>query len=737
MVRSTALFLTLPVLTLTACQGETQFVTERYPELHLSVSGMDVVEFGSSTFDEIKKRVILVENLGDLPMGIKSIELQEKGMPDNFSLEYDEEDISCQAKATSKDVAVDTGGNTGDTGDTGADTADTGGEEPVPEYIVLDGGCRLPVTVTFRPSARGDLFAAMEVQSVTEPVNETSQNPTYFADPRNYKEVTIFHGEGLRGTGNIYVSPRLINFGDVFNLDEEFRYVFIENRGDGDLRLEPPQRSADCSEEFQLDLELFAEDGLLPAGDSTLFQINYAPFSTDAAECLVTIESDDPVEDVVEIRVRGNFGADPINEPPTVEIVSPQQGYVHDSTDPFEVQIRMNDPNQPATSLACTLRASAQVDGVLSLCSPEQENGFVTVMVDPAILEDGPEALLVEVTDLGGLSAADSISFTWNAPIPEGDDDGDGFGDDPDAGALFDCDDTNPNIHPGAAERPDTLDNNCDGFADEDTNFSDDDGDSVSEFDGDCNDRSRTTYPGAPELPDGADNDCDGIVDEGTALFDDDQDGFSDDEGDCDDRDPTVNPGQPELCDDDQVDENCNGYINRSDPDGCEAASSKPQVIGGCILEDRALNAGESTTATMFIYDPDTPPEGLRFDWVVSPEANVTVSSPNSGFTTLTWDIDIETFSSNDISRDYLVYALVFDGEITESPGQDWCSDEITVYTEDNPLVETVDKSLNSDGELETASTGTSGCSNNGEAALLLGPLFGLLALTRRRREQA
>lgn len=745
MGRSTVLFLTLPALWLTSCGGETQVITERYPDLHLSVSGTDIVDFGSSTFDEVKRRVVLVENLGDLPMGIKSIFLQEKGMPDNFSLEFDADDISCDSKstATAKDVGVDTGDTAsgGDTSssDTAADTAaDTGVdiEELKEDYIVLDGGCRLPVTVSFRPIAQGDVFAAMEVESVTEPLVDEDGRPTYFADPRNFKEVTIFRGEGLRGTGDIFVSPRLLNFGDVWNQDEEFRYIFLENRGDGDLLLGEPRLSEDCSAEFSLDLELFTKDGVLPPADTTLFQIKYAPFSTAPAECSIFIESSDPVEGEIEITVRGNLGADPANQPPTVEIVHPLSGSTHDSSNPIEFQIRMTDPNQPATSLSCTLSATAQVGGVLASCDPESDNGFVRLEIDTELLEEGPEAYVVQVTDLSGLSAAHSISMNWNSIIPTSDDDGDGFGDDPEdaENGLFDCDDADASIFPGAAELANSLDDDCDGAIDEDTIFSDDDGDSVSEAAGDCDDGSRDTYPGAPELPDGEDNDCDGIVDEGTRLFDDDQDGFNEENGDCNDRNPTINPGQPELCDAAEVDENCNGYINRVDPDGCISSSSDPLVIGGCILEDRALNAGESTTATMFVYDADTPAEGLRYDWGLSPENIATVASPASGFTSITFPVDVDVLEGRS-SKDFLVFALVYDGEVSESPGQDWCADEISVFSADNPLVETRDQIRDDEGDLtESTEATSSGC--GGEAALVLGPLFGLLALSRRRREE-
>jgi len=89
-----------------------------------------------------------------------------------------------------------------------------------------------------------------------------------------------------------------------------------------------------------------------------------------------------------------------------------------------------------------------------------------------------------------------------------------------------DCDDSNPNLSPGAAEVCDDVDNDCDGIIDESC---DEDGDgwcnihipvigfpAICPFGpGDCYDGSDAVNPGMLEDPsDGADNNCDGQVDE-------------------------------------------------------------------------------------------------------------------------------------------------------------------------------------------------------------------------------
>ncbi|MBK8967800.1 MAG: T9SS type A sorting domain-containing protein [Lewinellaceae bacterium] len=103
----------------------------------------------------------------------------------------------------------------------------------------------------------------------------------------------------------------------------------------------------------------------------------------------------------------------------------------------------------------------------------------------------------------------------------------------------LDCDDTNPEIHPGAMEICDTIDNNCNGTADEglplNTYYLDLDGDSFgtsiltlaicsaetppgyANNNLDCDDTNPDVNPDATEVPDGLDNDCNGLVDDGVS----------------------------------------------------------------------------------------------------------------------------------------------------------------------------------------------------------------------------
>lgn len=126
---------------------------------------------------------------------------------------------------------------------------------------------------------------------------------------------------------------------------------------------------------------------------------------------------------------------------------------------------------------------------------------------------------------------------------------------------------------------------------------------------GDCDDSDEDAWPGAPERCDGADNDCDGTTDEPDAVDaptwypDDDDDSFGVPEGatvgcdspegtapragDCDDTDPSVHPNATEACDA-TVDTNCDGAAGTADGDGDGVSACQD-----CDDADVALAGGQ------------------------------------------------------------------------------------------------------------------------------------------------
>ncbi len=161
---------------------------------------------------------------------------------------------------------------------------------------------------------------------------------------------------------------------------------------------------------------------------------------------------------------------------------------------------------------------------------------------------------------------------------------------------ALDCDDADPDIHPGVTERCDEIDQDCDTLVDEDVPdapvwYEDADADGFGDADStlgacelpvgyaevadDCDDASPEVNPDAVEVCNTVDDDCDGDLDSedadldlstATAWYPDgDGDDFGasagevlacsapeadyiDVDGDCDDADGSVYPGAEEIC---------------------------------------------------------------------------------------------------------------------------------------------------------------------------------------------
>ncbi len=108
----------------------------------------------------------------------------------------------------------------------------------------------------------------------------------------------------------------------------------------------------------------------------------------------------------------------------------------------------------------------------------------------------------------GATEICNGIDDNCNGIVDDGfDTDSDGYS----SCGGNDCDDTNAEINPGVQEIcGDGIDNNCNGSTDEDL---DNDSDGYTSCGGDCNDSDPDINPGAIEVYDGVDNDCDGVLD--------------------------------------------------------------------------------------------------------------------------------------------------------------------------------------------------------------------------------
>ena len=234
-------------------------------------------------------------------------------------------------------------------------------------------------------------------------------------------------------------------------------------------------------------------------------------------------------------------------------------------TDTKETVLDLDGDGSPA-SVDCDDDDPSVHPGALELCNGLDDD------CDAEVDEDALDAI-VWYRDSDSDGAGDPVSPVRSCTEPEGV-----------SGAATDCDDADASVHPGADERCNDRDDDCDGTIDEDPVdgtpwYPDRDGDGHGDLIGvvmaceapegmvatsdDCLDNNSAVYPGAPEddCTDPTDYNCDGSV----AWDDADGDG-SPACLDCDDTDPAVRPGQIEVCD--GLDNDCDGTPDDDAIDG-------------------------------------------------------------------------------------------------------------------------------------------------------------------------
>jgi len=212
-------------------------------------------------------------------------------------------------------------------------------------------------------------------------------------------------------------------------------------------------------------------------------------------------------------------------------------------------------------------------------------------------LNDGIEVLvnltdpLRPDTDADGLSdGLEVLQYQSNPLVYDPNSDQDGYY------WFDDCNDSNPLIFPGAIEKLNGIDDNCDGYWDEGFNQTDTDGDNLSDYE------EYHVYGTNVSLPD---TDGDLLRDDAELFIyqtdpliadnDSDVDGYYWFE-DCDDEDPLRNPSIVESLD--GIDNNCNNLIDElffsSDSDN-----------------DSLLDYDEFTNLSTDPFDSDSDDDGL------------------------------------------------------------------------------------------------------------------------------
>lgn len=165
-----------------------------------------------------------------------------------------------------------------------------------------------------------------------------------------------------------------------------------------------------------------------------------------------------------------------------------------------------------------------------------------------------------------------------------------------------DCDDSDPNIYPGAPEAcGDGIDQDCFGGDLSCDGVVDLDGDGYSApFD--CDDANKFTFPGAPELCDAQDNDCDGFRDEGNpgggAICGTNQGACSEGELVCEN---SVSQGALNcLGGQEPIEEVCDGLDNDCDEDVDEDFQYEGADIGGACEGLGACGQGQVMCSLLF-----------------------------------------------------------------------------------------------------------------------------------------
>ena len=241
--------------------------------------------------------------------------------------------------------------------------------------------------------------------------------------------------------------------------------------------------------------------------------------------------------------------------------------------------------------------------------------------------------IVIGITSEELFCASEPLNFTIPS-CSETDLDGDGYN------AIDDCNDNNASINPGAEEKCNRIDDNCNNEVDEGVNYIfyyDEDQDGFGDplrpipscqstptgflvdDNTDCDDKEITTYPDAPEECDGIDNNCDGIIDEGCSCPDADNDGICDADDNC----PNLaNPSQ-------EPDVDCDGVPTNIDCDDTDnTITSTNENDADCDGVPTGLDCDDSDDTVTNTNENDADCDGVQTS-IDCDDSDATITSTN------------------------------------------------------------------------------------------------------------